>query len=187
MTLVTGGSGSGKSEFAENRTLAYSKENLVYVATMVAFDEEAHRKIARHRKMRQEKNFTTRECYVNLKSLELTKEDTVLLDCMSNLVANEMYQENGAHEETVKQIIEGVISMKEQVDNLVIVTNEVFSEGIIYDDETSRYLNYLGAINKTLAKMADEVIEVVYTIPIYHKKGREKDVSVVYDCVFHVL
>ncbi|WP_455715207.1 bifunctional adenosylcobinamide kinase/adenosylcobinamide-phosphate guanylyltransferase [Anaerosporobacter sp.] len=173
MTLVTGGSGSGKSEFAENRTLAYSKENLIYIATMVAFDDEAHRKIARHRKMRQEKNFTTRECYVGLKSLDINRENTVLLDCMSNLVANEMYQENGAHEQTVEQIIEGVISIKEQARNLVIVTNEVFSDGITYDEETSRYIKYLGTINRELAQMADEVIEVVYTIPIYHK-GREE-------------
>ena len=174
MTLVTGGSGSGKSEYAENRTLAYSRENLIYVATMVAFDDEAHRKIARHRKMRQEKNFTTRECYVDLKSLDLNKENTVLLDCMSNLVANEMYQENGAHEDTVKQIVEGVKSIKDQVSNLVIVTNEVFSDGIDYDEESKCYINYLGEINKELAKMADEVIEVVYTIPIYHKGRREE-------------
>lgn len=174
MTLVTGGSGSGKSEFAENRTLAYSRENLIYIATMVAFDEEAHRKIARHRKMRKEKNFHTKECYVDLKSLELKRENTVLLDCMSNLVANEMYQENGAHEHTIKQIIEGVKNLNEQVRNLVIVTNEVFSDGILYDEETNRYIYYLGAINKALAQMSDEVIEVVYTIPIYHK-GREGD------------
>ena len=174
MTLVTGGSGSGKSEFAENRTLAYSRENLIYVATMVAFDDEAHRKIARHRKMRQEKNFTTRECYVALKSLDLNKENTVLLDCMSNLVANEMYQENGAHEDTVNQVVEGVKSIKDQVSNFVIVTNEVFSDGIDYDEETKCYINYLGEINKELAKMADEVIEVVYTIPIYHKGRREE-------------
>ncbi|WP_310603330.1 bifunctional adenosylcobinamide kinase/adenosylcobinamide-phosphate guanylyltransferase [Anaerosporobacter sp.] len=171
MTLVTGGSGSGKSEFAENRTLAYSKEDLIYIATMVAFDKEAERKIARHREMRKEKNFTTRECYVNLKSLELKQENTVLLDCMSNLVANEMYQENGSHEDTVKQVIDGVMAMKEQVKNVVIVTNEVFSDGVIYDEETNRYIDYLGAINKALAEMADEVIEVVYTIPIYHKGG----------------
>nr|WP_294493369.1 bifunctional adenosylcobinamide kinase/adenosylcobinamide-phosphate guanylyltransferase [uncultured Anaerosporobacter sp.] len=173
MTVVTGGSGSGKSEYAENRTLLYSREHLIYIATMVAFDEEAHRKIARHREMRKEKNFDTKECYVELKSLELKRENTVLLDCMSNLVANEMYQENGAQEHTVKQIIEGVKVLKEQVKNLVIVTNEVFSDGIIYDEETKRYLNYLGAINRELAKMADEVIEVVYSIPIYHKKKED--------------
>lgn len=173
MTVVTGGSGSGKSEYAENLTLRYSREHLIYIATMVAFDEEAHRKIARHREMRKEKNFDTKECYVELKSLELKRENTVLLDCMSNLVANEMYQENGAQEHTVKQIIEGVEVLKEQVKNLVIVTNEVFSDGIIYDEETKRYLNYLGEINRELAKMADEVIEVVYSIPIYHKKKED--------------
>ena len=174
MTLVTGGSGSGKSEFAENRTLAYSRENLVYIATMVVFDEEAHRKIARHREMRSEKNFNTIECFVDLKSLALERENTVLLDCISNLVANEMYQENGAHEHTVKQVIEGVKNIKEQVRNLVIVTNEVFSDGITYDEETKRYINYLGAINKALAQMSDEVVEVVYTIPVSHKGKEEK-------------
>lgn len=172
MTLVTGGSGSGKSEFAENRALAYNRKDLVYIATMVAFDEEAHRKITRHREMRKEKNFDTKECFVDLKSLELKRVNTVLLDCMSNLVANEMFQENGAHEHTVEQIIEGVKGIKRQVRNFVIVTNEVFSDGIAYDEETKRYINYLGAINKALAEMSDEVIEVVYTIPIYHK-GRE--------------
>ena len=173
MILITGGSGSGKSEFAENKAFTLSKEHLNYIATMVAFDEEAKKKIARHRQMRKDKNFHTIECYTSLNQLSFSKQDTVLLDCMSNLVANEMYQEDGAHENTVKHIMEGVRYIHKQVNNLVIVTNEVFSDGIVYDDETTRYIQYLGAVNESLARMADEVIEVVYTIPVYHKGRRE--------------
>lgn len=173
MMLVTGGSGSGKSEFAENKTRNLSKDHLNYIATMVAFDEEAKKKIARHRKMRKDKNFSTIECFVSLQQLTLQADDTVLLDCISNLVANEMYQEDGAHKETVKHVVEGVLHIKKQAKNLVIVTNEVFSDGIQYDEETTRYLEYLGAINTSLAKIADVVVEVVYTIPIYHK-GKEE-------------
>ena len=47
--------------------------------------------------------------------------------------------------------------------------NEVFSDGIYYDDETMRYIKYLGEINVKLGKEADNVIEVVYSIPVYHK------------------
>lgn len=169
MTVITGGSGSGKSEYAEDRTLQYSKDNLIYIATMVAFDEEARRKIERHRRMRSEKNFTTIECYVGLEKLELQNNQTVLLDCMSNLVANEMYQENGAGKDTVKRVVEGVRHLKKQVKNLVIVTNEVFSDGILYDEETMRYISYLGEINQQLAAMAEEVVEVVYGIPLICK------------------
>ncbi|WP_167957190.1 bifunctional adenosylcobinamide kinase/adenosylcobinamide-phosphate guanylyltransferase [Anaerosporobacter faecicola] len=170
MMVVTGGSGSGKSEYAEDRTIQYSQDNRIYIATMVAFDEEARQKINRHRRMRREKNFTTIECYTGLNRLRLDASHTVLLDCMSNLVANEMYQEDGAGNHTVPCIVEGIHRLKQQVKNLIIVTNEVASDGIVYDEETMRYIRYLGEINQELARMADEVIEVVYGIPVYCKK-----------------
>ncbi|HEX3021693.1 MAG TPA: bifunctional adenosylcobinamide kinase/adenosylcobinamide-phosphate guanylyltransferase [Lachnospiraceae bacterium] len=169
-TLVTGGSGSGKSEFAENRTLAYSSEGLLYIATMFPFDEEAYRKIERHRKMREEKHFTTLECFTGLAHLTKMEGETALLDCMSNYVANEMYQEQGAKEGTVDAVKEGINHLLKNCSNLVVVTNEVFSDGIDYDEETNRYLRYLGEINTWMASKADEVIEVVYSIPVYHKR-----------------
>ena len=90
---------------------------------------------------------------------------------MSNLVANEMYLEGGAGEMAVQSIIKGIREISNKCDNMVIVTNEVFSDGIYYDDETMRYIKYLGEINVKLGKEADNVVEVVYSIPIYHKGG----------------
>ena len=121
--------------------------------------------------MRENKNFKTIECFKNLKDIQVPKESTILLDCMSNLTANEMYIEGGAGELTVQSIVEGIKQIRNKSENLVIVTNEVFSDGIQYDEETMRYIKYLGKINKEIGRAADNVIEVVYSIPVYHKGG----------------
>ena len=41
LTLVTGGSGSGKSAFAEDRVLSFGDAQRIYIATMHPFDEES--------------------------------------------------------------------------------------------------------------------------------------------------
>jgi adenosylcobinamide kinase/adenosylcobinamide-phosphate guanylyltransferase len=170
MTVVTGGSGSGKSAYAEEliRTLATFPR--YYIATMYPFDEESYRRIDRHRAMRKEKKFETVECYTGLKNLTFSPESTVLLECMSNLTANEMFQEGGAGLDTVSEILEGIRHLRESVRHLVVVTNEIFSEAEIYEGDTERYREYLGEINCRMAEMADEVVEVVYGIPVYHKR-----------------
>lgn len=173
MIVITGGSGSGKSAFAEKQIESLSKDHRIYLATMMCFDEESQKRILRHQKMREKKNFKTVEHYTGLEKIKFEQQDTVLLECMSNLTANEMYSPEGAGEKTVERILKGIICLKEQVRHLCIVTNEVFSDGESYDPDTMRYLSYLGKINCEMAKMADEVYEVVYGIPL-KRKGREK-------------
>ncbi|MDO4276144.1 MAG: bifunctional adenosylcobinamide kinase/adenosylcobinamide-phosphate guanylyltransferase [Eubacteriales bacterium] len=171
MVLVTGGSGSGKSAFAEEKVLSLGEARRIYIATMFPFDPEAFRKIDRHRILRCGKGFETVECYTNLKDLVLPRDSVALLECMSNLTANEMFQEEGAHENTVEDILAGVRKVLSQVRDLVIVTNEIFSEAAVYEGGTGTYQRYLGEINQALAEMADEVTEVVYGIPVCHKGG----------------
>ena len=67
ITLVTGGSGSGKSAYAEDVLTGFGSCERIYIATMFPFDEESHQRIARHRQMRAEKKFSTIECYTGLK------------------------------------------------------------------------------------------------------------------------
>ena len=90
----------------------------------------------------------------------------VLLECMSNLTANEMFQPEGAGEDTVCEILAGIGSLIRQSENLVVVTNEIFSDGIQYAEETRTYQSYLGEINRQMAEIADKVTEVVYGIPV---------------------
>jgi adenosylcobinamide kinase/adenosylcobinamide-phosphate guanylyltransferase len=170
ITLITGGSGSGKSAYAEDTLLSFGEGERIYIATMFPFDEESHRRIERHRKMRREKHFTTVERYINLKDLVVPRGSYVLLECMSNLVANEMYQEGGAGENTVPAILEGVFALERQAKELCIVTNEIFSDGISYGEETEKYQKYLGEINQAIGRVAGRVVEVVYGIPLVLKE-----------------
>ena len=53
MILVTGGSVSGKSAFAEDCVVSCGETERIYIATMYPFDEESRRRVQRHQKMRQ--------------------------------------------------------------------------------------------------------------------------------------
>ena len=137
LVVVTGGSGSGKSAFAEETILSLGEARRIYIATMQAFDEESHRRIRRHRHMRAGKGFETIERYTELNELLIPKDCVVLLECMSNLVANEMFREDGFHPEVAEKITEGVKNLLSQAKHVVIVTNEIFSDGILYEEESN--------------------------------------------------
>ena len=94
-----------------------------------------------------------------------------MLECMSNLVANELFVKDGmAHmEQTVEKIVKGIQRLKAQCRHLVVVTNEVFSDGLQYDEWTGEYIRCLGMVNQHLSELADQVVEVVYTIPVMQK------------------
>ena len=169
LILVTGGSGSGKSAFAESVVMGLKTRPNLYIATMYPFDEECHRRIARHRLMRRDKGFETLECYTGLKDAKIPSSGTTLLECMSNLLANEQFELGGTDEEILDRIQQGIQNLKEQTDDLIIVTNEIFSDGCRYDAETVRYIRLLGNLNIRMAEEADAVTEVVYGIPICRK------------------
>ena len=130
---------------------------------MQPFGAEGQARIARHRKMRAAKKFSTIECYTNLKEVELEPGSDVLLECMSNLVANEMYMESGAGCHADQAILEGIRELNQQCSNLVIVTNEVFSESVPeFAGDERNTKGILGRINCEIAAMADQVTEVIY-------------------------
>lgn len=167
--VVTGGSGSGKSAFAEKLTASFGEGRRIYIATMMCFDEEGRRRIARHRLMRADKHFETLERYTDLSHLDVPKDSILLLECMSNLAANELFDKNGAGDKTVTAVIDGIHHILKEARHLVVVTNEIFSDGIQYDPETRKYQQYLGEINSRMASEADIFYEVVYGIPLCRK------------------
>lgn len=178
LVLITGGSGSGKSAYAEDYITKLSKNcRKYYVATMQVYDAEGQEKVCKHQKMREGKGFLTIEQPTDIQDAAnkmekaATIENIALLECMSNLVANEMFKEGQIRDwELVKEnIIGGIEKLSKNVTDLVIVTNNVFEDGINYDETTTNYIRAMGCINQELAKMADKVIEVVVGIPIIVK------------------
>lgn len=180
--LVIGGSGSGKSEFAEN--LLEDSQRKYYIATMQVYEEEGRKKVARHRRLRAGKGFQTIEQPRNMhKAAEIVTRDRketeneALLECMSNLVANEMFDgetedfasgmsETEREDFLVEKVTGGIRTLAEKLDKLVIVSNNVFEDGISYDAQTMSYIRVLGRVNQELARMADHVTEVVVGIPV---------------------
>ena len=189
ITLVTGGSGSGKSAYAES--LLSSCEGIkYYIATMQIYDAEGEKKVERHRKLRVGKGFLTIESPMNVGKIRFacaggseqaqyrqeaerkvqgsSEKKSALLECMSNLTANDMFTKDGmkSEEEVVEKIVSEIQTLSQKLDNLVIVTNNVFEDGVIYDAGTMEYLRALGRINAALARLADRVAEVVVGIPV---------------------
>lgn len=173
---VTGGSGSGKSKMAEDIMQFLCPGEKVYLATMQSLDAEMLRRIEKHRHMRSGKHFTTVEQGTTLQKLVLPKEakNGILLECMSNLAANEMYARASEakelpEEKLAEYILEEVRSLKERTEHLVVVTNDVFLERPVYE-ETDRYLRILGQVNRGLAEASDLFLEVVYGLPVFLKE-----------------
>ena len=204
ITLITGGSGSGKSAYAEKYICHASNEKgfkeKYYIATMQVFDDEGQCKIDRHRRLRAGKGFITIEQPRDIKDAvsKLQSENCLktgrlaLLECMSNLVANEMFppvdasdiKEAGVKKEPLdepenmrdydtariscvsKKVLKDVSILSENVAELVIVTNNVFEDGVCYDESTMNYIKAMGTVNRGLAAMAESVVEVVAGIPV---------------------
>mgnify|MGYP001623796280 FL=1 len=198
MELVTGGSGSGKSAYAEETLCSLDSSpdsgqgketgtqqdgQRYYIATMPSWDKETEKKIAKHRAMRAGKGFCTLEWYTDFEE-RLERADCpgmegadILVECLSNLTANEMYMEGGAGKNTADAVIRGILCLRDRCRNLVVVTNDVFSESAEDSPEMRIYKETLGRINCALAEAADRVTEVVCGIPctVKPETGRETE------------
>jgi len=180
LILVYGGSGSGKSAWAEKTLLAAAAKTpgsrAVYLAAMETASSEAAARIARHRAMRERHgieagvSFVTEERQVNIGGAGVLPGDYVLLEDLGNLLANEIWSPEGSGPEAApERILMGIFSLLERAAVLVIVSNDVFSSGERYDEGTMAYIRALGKLHRELSAIAAQVVEVVCGIPICHK------------------
>ena len=206
---ITGGAGSGKSEYAEQLAERLHTEPggpLYYVATMNPAPRDADA-AARIEKRRAGRGYTTIECPTDIAQLRalLTNgsnqpdiaagalhmsetpapvlisqaEDSshaggasadasravFLLEDLTNLYANDVYGTSGHPHEIVAPLLE----LTQQAGALIIVANELYSDGIDYGPETDRFLRDLADLAAALSAAADQVTEVVYGIPVQLK------------------
>jgi adenosylcobinamide kinase/adenosylcobinamide-phosphate guanylyltransferase len=166
LILITGGSKNGKSHIAENIITSYDCRKF-YIATMQPYCDDAFEAIERHRRIRAGKGFETIEKYVSIGEIQLNEKCAVLLECVCNLCANEMF--TAKCESPVRKIISDIDKLHEKAEILVLVTNQVGEDGIQYPPETMEYIKNMGEINSILAEKSDCVIEAVYGIPVILK------------------
>ena len=166
LTLVLGGAGSGKSAYAEALLSRSEAKTRVYLATMEPFGAEAAARVAKHRKMRENKGFVTVERFTDMEHLSLPADCAVLLEDLGNLCANELFSQNGGGEDALRR---GLAHLIQSCRETIVVSNEVFTGGADYAGDTMRYLSVLARLHRWLAEAADAVCEVCCGIPDYYK------------------
>lgn len=175
--FISGGCKNGKSTYAERIAAALSKhaKPLYYVATMLPADDEDKARIARHRQSRKDMGFKTVEIasdIINLKN-QCDMKGTFLLDSTTALLANEMFPRDGKiHTKACVKVADGLLEILNIIENIVVVSDYIYSDAVIYDELTEEYRRGLAFADRCCAKACDVVIEVCYGNLIVHK-GKE--------------
>lgn len=172
--LISGGSKNGKSFFAQEIALKMKKENkpLYYLATMVPKDEEDIHRINKHKMERKGWGFNTVEINKNIlfEIEKCDKDGSFLLDSTTALLANEMFLENGKiNFKAREKITYDLIKILDKVNNIVIVSDNIYSDSCIYDEFTNRYRESLALIDRDISKFCNVVIEACYGNFIFYK------------------
>lgn len=176
IVLVTGGSRSGKSTFAEK--LLEDKDDVLYIATAIVTDKEMEKRIENHKNRRNVK-WGTYEGYKELD--KVCKEDAhryIMLECVGTMITNLMFDKNYDFDtmpqdeiseltQSIKFELEKMIlSAKENDKELIIVTNEV-GWSLVPEYRLGRiFSDILGHLNQFAASLSDEVYLVACGLPL---------------------
>ena len=145
---------------------------LYYIATMKPVDGEDDERIERHRRERDGWGFTTIEQQTDIENLlqKCDKGGSFLLDSVTALLFNEM---------NLEKTIKGLSALIENIGSIVIVSDYIYSDAMVYDDYTENYRKDLAKLDCFAAKHCDVVLEIAYSGMIVHKGG--EGFKVLYD------
>jgi adenosylcobinamide kinase/adenosylcobinamide-phosphate guanylyltransferase len=170
--LITGGSRSGKSAFAQKTAEALPGPR-TYIATCPAIDPETEERIRKHREARRGKGWETIEETVDLAGAVRRAGAcrVLLVDCLTLWINNLLYEAEKRGEIFTEEAAVG--RCRELVDccgafggTVIFVTNEL-GMGIVPDNETARrFRDIAGRCNQEIAAAANTVTLVVSGIPL---------------------
>ncbi len=169
MQLVLGGVRSGKSRFAQQLAAELGGDDVLFVATAAAHDDEMQQRIAHHRQSRPA-NWQTLECPQQVANSIENPPPVVLLDCLTLLVSN-LLCDNPDHFEAVQaavdEEVDALISFPDAHDvHLIIVSGEV-GAGVVPEHKMGRqFRDLLGFANQQLAKAANATYWMVAGLPV---------------------
>ena len=179
--FISGGAKNGKSFYAQTRAKEIADTNgvpLYYIATMIPHDEEDRVRIRRHLTEREGWGFITLEQPTRINAI--IKDETVdmrgafLLDSVTALLANEMFPEKGFDAAAPERVIENLKEFTETAENIVFVSDYLYGYRHMAKPEEERdytedYVKGLAKVDRFLAGISNQVIEISGGIPIIHK------------------
>jgi len=170
--FISGGCKNGKSFYAQRLARAQHREPLYYIATMKPVDLEDNERIVRHRKERDGWGFTTIEQPLDIEGV-LSKCDpggSFLLDSLTALLANEMFlPDESVNDQAAHKIISGLVCVIRNIENIVVVSDYIYSDALYYDSLTEKFRASLAAIDRVAAENCDVVLEAAYSSIIAYK------------------
>lgn len=179
IVFITGGARSGKSRFAES--LFDGKDDVLYVATALGFDEEMRERINRHRQQRNPA-WETVECYRNFARVlhgRLAGRGHMILDCITLMINNIMVVDSGVDwdsagpdeadriEGEILREVSDFMAVARNVSGVALVVSNEIGLGLVPPTPLGRhYRDIAGKVNQMLAFQADEAYLMVSGIPL---------------------
>ena len=163
VVLITGGSRSGKSSYAEKLALELS-ENPVYLATARIWDEEFRERVRRHQARRgpQWTNLEE-EKYLSRHSLA---GRVIVVDCLTLWCTNFFFDLESDVDRALEAAKAEFDRFTAQDATFLFVTNEIGMGGTSDNEIQRKFTDLQGWMNQYAAACADKVILMVSGIPV---------------------
>lgn len=160
LKVILGPNGSGKSLYAEDLAVSSGSKRL-YIATMVPQNQENRQRIEKHRQQRRGKDFITIEEPLCMACVPVSGDNVILLEDVSNLVANRIF---GTHPGTYKPVLEDILTLADRCKTLIAVSISGM-KAEEYDGETAEYIRTLNELNAQLIRHASLAVEMRDGLP----------------------
>ena len=161
--LITGGSRSGKSSYAEQLALSLS-DAPVYLATARIWDEEFRERVRRHQERRgpqwtniEEEKFLSRHDVA---------DRVVVVDCLTLWCTNFFFDGQSDVDASLEALKAEFDRFTDQEATFLFVTNEIGMGGTSDNALQRRFTDLQGWMNQYVASRADEVLLMVSGIPV---------------------
>lgn len=170
LIFISGGVRSGKSSFAEKLVTELNENRKIYLATSIPYDNEMKERVTKHQNSRKDLGWTTIEKSTNLDEIIplLNKDDVVLIDCLTLWLSNEMFSDQ-IKIDVNNDIMKSIKNINNEVKDLVIVSNDIFSGVPSYEETTLTYIKNLGNLHVEIVKISNVAYECISGIPIKRK------------------
>lgn len=176
--MVTGGSRSGKSVLAEQKATEYGKRSVLYVATAIPTDDDMKERIRIHQE-RRDSEWGTYEGYRDLGDvIRETEKSTILLDCISVLITNILFEEERDFDtiskeeiadieaDVLKELSNVIKGARDGNKTLIMVTNELGMSMVSSYRLGRIFTDMAGKANQMIASLSDEVYISISGIPM---------------------
>lgn len=169
--FISGSSRSGKSSYAESRLESFSGSLKIYIAASRVTDDEMKERVKLHQERRRDKGFITIERECDLGDVNIPEGASVMIESLTAWTANEMFRDECVHDSdyVIGKIHSELEGIRQKAMNLIVVADDIFSDGITYDALTELYMKTLAELEIMIASYADEVIEIFAGMPYNFK------------------